>query len=234
MPPLLERSEAQAYAEALEEIALADRLGFHGVWLREGLGVLAGPFKPWPMIAADIRRYRAAWRRTEAPRVAMTVGMLCLRDGARARALAAPALRWSYGELLRVTAPVLERLVPSYEYFRELGRFRRLFKLGARMRVLELAGLVIVGTPAHCIERIGRLRAAGVTHLLCSIGAGAVPTEVVRESLECIGMHCHGRAAATSRLALNRGRSRPVLRRCDPAVPQSRRRSIAEKLPPVT
>lgn len=330
MPPLLKRSEARAYADALEEIALADRLGFHGVWLvehhlmpgyshlskpdlmlaalsqrttrlrlglgviplpyhhplhvaerigtldllsagrlevgigrgfspdeyaafgvdpaqsrgiveeslsvlraaaagapvfhhgrhfqlegvralprplqvpypplwtaavspetfewaaHEGLGVLAGPFKPWPMIAADIRRYRAAWRHSEPPRVAMTVGMMCLRDGARARALAAPALRWSYGELLRVTAPVLERLVPSYGHFRELGRFRRLFELGARMRVLELAGLVVVGTPAHCLERMERLREAGVTHLLCSIGAGAVPTEVVRESLECI------------------------------------------------
>lgn len=330
MPPLLERSEAQAYADALEEITLADRLGFHGVWLvehhlmpgyshlskpdlvlaalaqrtarlrlglgviplpyhhplhvaervgtldllsggrlevgigrgfspqeyaafgvqlaqsrelveeslavmraaaapapirhhgrhfqldgvavlprplqrpypplwtaavspetfewaaHEGLGVLAGPFKPWPMIAADVRRYRAAWKGVEAPRVGMTVGMLCLRDGRRARALAAPALRWSYGELLRVTAPVLERLVPSYEQLRELGRFRRLFRLGARLRVLELAGLAIVGTPAHCLERIGRLREAGVTHLLCSIGAGAVPTEVVRESLECI------------------------------------------------
>lgn len=330
MPPLLERSEAQAYADALEEIALADRLGFHGVWLvehhlmpgyshlskpdlllaalaqrtsrlrlglgviplpyhhplhvaerigtldllcggrlevgigrgfspqeysafgvdlahsrelveeslavlraaaddgpvlhhgshfqlegvrilprplqhpypplwtaavspetfewaaHEGLGVLAGPFKPWPMIAADVRRYREAWRSGEAPRVGMTVGMLCLEDGERARALAGPALRWSYGELLRVTAPVLERLVPSYEHFRELGRFRRLFKLGARLRVLELAGLAIVGTPSHCLERMARLKEAGVTHLLCSIGAGAVPTEVVRESLECI------------------------------------------------
>lgn len=153
---------------------------------REGLGVLAGPFKPWPMIAADVRRYRDAWRHNEAPRVGMTVGMLCLRDGERARALAGPALRWSYGELLRVTAPVLERLVPSYQHFRELGRFRKLFALGARLRVLELAGLVIVGTPEHCLERMERLRAAGVTHLLCSIGAGAVPTEVVRESLQCI------------------------------------------------
>lgn len=152
----------------------------------EGLGVLAGPFKPWPMIAADVRRYRGAWRGSEPPRVGMTVGMLCLADGERARALAGPALRWSYGELLRVTAPVLERLVPSYGHFRELGRFRRLFALGARLRLLELAGLAIVGTPAQCLERIERLREGGVTHLLCSIGAGALPTQIVRESLECI------------------------------------------------
>ncbi|HEX8013264.1 MAG TPA: LLM class flavin-dependent oxidoreductase [Casimicrobiaceae bacterium] len=153
---------------------------------REALGVLAGPFKPWFMIDADIRRYRAAWRSAEPMRIGMTVGMLCLRDGSRARALAAPALRWTYSELLRVTAPVLERLWPSYEQLRELGRFRRLLQLGARLPVLELAGLAVVGSPEHCLERIGRYRAAGVTHLLCSIGAGALPTAIVRESLECI------------------------------------------------
>jgi len=153
---------------------------------REGLGVLAGPFKPWFMIAADIRRYRAAWQGAEPMRIGMTIGMLCLRDGQRARSLAAPALKWAYGELLRVTAPVLEKLLPSYEQFRNLGRFRRFFRLGARLSVLELAGLAVVGTPAECLARIARYRDAGVTHLLCSIGAGALPTEIVRESLECI------------------------------------------------
>jgi alkanesulfonate monooxygenase SsuD/methylene tetrahydromethanopterin reductase-like flavin-dependent oxidoreductase (luciferase family) len=152
----------------------------------EGLGVLAGPFKPWPMVAADLHRYKAAWRSAEPMRIGMTVAMLCLEDGKRARALAAPALRWTYGELLRVTTPVLERLWPSYETLRDLGRFRRLLKFGARLPLLELAGLAVVGTPQQCLERIRRYRDAGVTHLICSIGAGALPTKIVRESLECI------------------------------------------------
>jgi len=152
----------------------------------EDLGVLAGPFKPWAMIASDIKRYRAAWHHPDPPRIGMTVGVLCLRDGQRARRLAGPALRWFYGELLRVTAPVLERLLPSYEHMRELGRFRHLLRLGARLPLLELAGLAIVGTPEQCIERMSRLRAAGVTHLLCSVGAGALPTSLVCESLECL------------------------------------------------
>ena len=153
---------------------------------REGLGVLAGPFKPWFMVAADIRRYRAAWQHPDSMRIGMTIGLLCLRDGQRARRLAAPALRWSYGELLRVTAPVLETLLPSYEQLRHLGRFRRLLRLGARLPVLELAGLAVVGTPEHCLERMRRYRDAGVSHLLCSIGGGALPSEIVRESLECL------------------------------------------------
>lgn len=153
---------------------------------REGLGVLAGPFKPWFMVDADIRRYRRAWDHAAPPRIGMTVGIVCLRDGARARRLAAPAFRWFYDALLRVSAPVLEQLLPSYEQFHDLGRFRRLFRLGARLRVLELAGLALAGTPAYCLARMRRYRDAGVTHLLLSVGAGALPADVVRESLECI------------------------------------------------
>ena len=153
---------------------------------QEGLGVLAGPFKPWFMVEQDIGRFRAAWRRDEAPRIGMTVGMFCLPDATRAKQLAAPALTWFYSELLRTTAPVLERLYPSYERFRELGRFRRLIRLGLKPKLLELAGMTVVGGPAECIERIDRLRRAGVTHLLCAIGAGALPTALVRESMECI------------------------------------------------
>jgi alkanesulfonate monooxygenase SsuD/methylene tetrahydromethanopterin reductase-like flavin-dependent oxidoreductase (luciferase family) len=153
---------------------------------REGLGVLVGPFKPWFMAEADIRRYREAWRHAEAPRIGVTIGMLCLRDGRRARAVAGPALSWFYGELLRVTRPVLETLYPSYEHFRQLGRFRRLIEAGARPRALAAAGMTLVGSPAECIERIAKLERAGVTHLLLAIGAGAVASGVVRESLECI------------------------------------------------
>jgi alkanesulfonate monooxygenase SsuD/methylene tetrahydromethanopterin reductase-like flavin-dependent oxidoreductase (luciferase family) len=81
---------------------------------------------------------------------------------------------------------VLENLFPSYEQFHDLGRFRRLLKLGARPRLLDLAGLSVVGDPADCIARLERYRKAGVTHVLCAVGAGALRTEIVRESLECI------------------------------------------------
>lgn len=157
---------------------------------RERLGVLAGPFKPWFMIEQDIRRFRDAWRQhwgeRETPRIGMTLGVLCLPDGRQVRRLAAPAFNWFYSELFRATAPVLEKLYPSYEHFYEIGRLRRLIRLGVRPRLLELAGMVIVGSPAEAIERIGRLQEAGVTHLLCAVGAGAVDTAVVRDSLACL------------------------------------------------
>lgn len=153
---------------------------------RQRLGLLAGPFKPWFMTRADIRSFREAWRESESPRIGMTVGVFCLPDGKRAKELAAPAFEWYYGELYKTVLPVLERLYPSYEQLRELGHFRHLFKLGINLTLLKTFGMAVVGSPEECIEQLAKYREAGVTHLLCSVGAGALPTEWVRESMQVI------------------------------------------------
>ncbi len=155
-----------------------------------GLGVLAGPFKPWVMIRRDLHRYRRACTApTPVPanrQLAMTAGILCLEDGTAARRLAADCFPWFYHRLLETTAPVLERLVDGYRYYRRLGRFRHLLRRAATLPVLERLGLVIAGDPAHCTRALARLRAAGVDRVLCAVGAGAVDTAVVRESLEVL------------------------------------------------
>ena len=148
------------------------------------LGVLAGPFKPWFMVKRDIARYRQAWRGEAPPRIGMTVGVLCLADSSRAHALAKDAFAWFYGELYKTVLPVLERLYPSYEALHELGRFRKLMKLGVDLGFAETFGLAVVGSPAECRDKIAKYAQAGVTHLLCAFGAGAVEPAVTRESLE--------------------------------------------------
>jgi alkanesulfonate monooxygenase SsuD/methylene tetrahydromethanopterin reductase-like flavin-dependent oxidoreductase (luciferase family) len=145
--------------------------------------VLAGPFKPWFMVEQDLRRYRAAWSRTEALRAGMTLGILCLADGRRAQALARDAFQWFYGELYRITLPVLEKLYPGYEHLHELGRFRSLMKLGVNLGLTDFAGLTVVGTPRECIDKLQKYREAGITHILCAFGAGALDTATVRESM---------------------------------------------------
>lgn len=149
-----------------------------------GLGVLAGPFKPWFMVKHDIERFRAAWRHGAPPRIGMTIGVLCLADGERARRLARDAFGWFYRELYQAALPVLERLYPGYEQLRELGRFRALMKLGVDLGLADTFGLAVVGDPAEVRARIGRYVEAGVTHLLCAFGAGAVEPATTRESLE--------------------------------------------------
>ncbi|PZP58332.1 MAG: LLM class flavin-dependent oxidoreductase [Azospira oryzae] len=154
-----------------------------------GLGVLVGPFKPWFMVRHDLERYRDAWTAATPPRAGMTIGVLCLEDGERARRLAAEAFTWFYRELYRTTLPVLESLYSGYEHFRELGRFRALIRLGIHFSLLERFGMVVAGDPAECVQRLRTYEAAGVTHLLLAVGAGAVPTEVVQESLACLATH---------------------------------------------
>lgn len=153
---------------------------------QQELGMLVGPFKPWLMTRFDIKNYLGAWNGDAPPRIGMAVGMLCLPDGKRARQLAKQALTWFYNELYKTTLPVLEQLYPSYEHFRELGRFREFMRLGINLTLLENFGMAVVGTPAECIEQLRKFEAAGVTHMLCAVGAGAVKTEVARESLHCI------------------------------------------------
>lgn len=159
-----------------------------------GVGVLVGPFKPWFMARQDIKRYRARWRALHGPdgarpRVAMTVGLLCLEDGARARALGAEAFPWFYQELFRQTAPVLQKLYDSYDYYRRVGHLRFLLSRSLSLAMLTQLGLVVVGTPGDCMKQLEPYRAAGVDHLLCAIGAGAVTSEQVRASIQTVGRH---------------------------------------------
>jgi alkanesulfonate monooxygenase SsuD/methylene tetrahydromethanopterin reductase-like flavin-dependent oxidoreductase (luciferase family) len=156
-------------------------------WAAEqGLNVLVGPFKPWFMVQQDIQHFRRLWKRKEEPQIGMTVGVLCLEDGKRARQLAKPAFAWFYRQLLATTLPVLEQAYPSYEHFHELGRFRHLLKLGVNLRLLETFGMALVGSPEECLRRIQEFRAVGVTHLLCAVGAGALAPEITLESLHCL------------------------------------------------
>lgn len=147
------------------------------------LGVLSGPFKPWFMVEQDIRRFRAAWSDAAAPRVAMTLGVLCLHDAARAQRLAHDAFTWFYGALFKATQPVLEKLYPGYEHMHEIGRFRSLMKLGVNLGLTDFAGLTVVGTPQQCIARLRKYQEAGVTHILCAFGAGALDTATTCESM---------------------------------------------------
>jgi alkanesulfonate monooxygenase SsuD/methylene tetrahydromethanopterin reductase-like flavin-dependent oxidoreductase (luciferase family) len=152
----------------------------------QGMGMLAGPFKPWLMTKHDIKNYLAAWNGNSPANVGMTVGIVCLPDREQAKKVAKQALTWFYNELYKTTLPVLEKLYPSYEHFHELGKFREVMKLGINLTLLETFGMAVVGNPADCIRQLRKYEKAGVTHMLLAVGAGATETEIVRESLRCI------------------------------------------------
>lgn len=159
---------------------------------RLGIGVLAGPFKPWFMIKEDIRRYRAAFthyhgrQSTLKPRVGMTVGIFCLQDHDQARALARTHLIWFYQELLRLTTPILTQLQAGYEYYQKLGSLRFLLKHTLSLPILEHLGMAIAGDAAHCRRKLATYAESGVDHLLCAVGAGSSPTVLTRASLDIL------------------------------------------------
>ena len=163
-------------------------------WAAEqAIGVLAGPFKPWFMLRQDISSYRRGWARAHphgAPaganhRFAMTIGCICLDDGAEARRRA-EGLCWYYQRLLDQTRPLLEKLRDSYGYYYHLRFLEPLLRRAVTLPMLEAAGLVVVGTPAECRRGFERYRRGGVDRLILAIGAGTMPSDLVCQSLHCI------------------------------------------------
>lgn len=153
---------------------------------RLGIGVLAGPFKPWFMVREDIRRYRAAFAREHGqstayqPQVAMTIGVVCLDDHAAARSAARTSMTWFYRELLRLTMPILTELQAGYEYYQKFGSLQAILKRSISLPILEHLGMVVAGNPEHCRRKLAAYANAGVDRLLCAIGAGAIPTTLAR------------------------------------------------------
>jgi alkanesulfonate monooxygenase SsuD/methylene tetrahydromethanopterin reductase-like flavin-dependent oxidoreductase (luciferase family) len=158
----------------------------------QGLGVLAGPFKPLFMVAED--RERFVTRCHEVGRdpaelgFGMTVGAVVLDDHKRAMRVAEENVRWFYQQLLKLTAPVLERGGQSYQYYREeLGTLRALTGGSPSIEALQAAGMVVAGDPEHVIEQLRNLADHGVDHVLLSLQAGGVPHEDVLRSIELFG-----------------------------------------------
>lgn len=160
-----------------------------------GVGVLAGPFKPWFMVKEDILRYRKSFAHyhgdstTCIPRVGMTLGIFCLDDHEQARECARTNITWFYRELLRLTSPLLTDLQASYEYYRKFGSLGPILKGGINLPVLEHLGMVVAGNPAHCRKKLAAYQKAGVDHLLCAVGAGASPSDLNKQSLITLNEH---------------------------------------------
>ncbi|MCK9188535.1 LLM class flavin-dependent oxidoreductase [Acidithiobacillus sp.] len=161
---------------------------------REGIGVLSGPFKPWFLIKQDLRAYKKNWRQHhgEGPLragqnagFAMTIGCLCLEDAAEARRWA-EGFTWYYQRLLDQTRPVLAQLKESYEYYHRLGFLEPLLRRSLNLRLLETMGMVVVGDPATCRQRLARYARAGVDRLILAVGAGMVPSHVTQRSLRLL------------------------------------------------
>ena len=187
----------------------------------QGLGVLAGPFKPLFMISEDrehfVERCRELGKDPAELGFGMTVGVVVLDDHERAREVAAKNIRWFYEQLLRLTAPVLEKGGEAYRYYREeLGTLRGLTGGTPSLEALEAAGMVVAGDPEHAIEQLRGLADHGIDHVLCALQAGGVPHADVLRSIELFGQQVipalRGVRTGVEAPAEAGGRKRPDMR----------------------
>lgn len=133
------------------------------------LDVMAGPFKPWRSVRADLDRYR---RLRPHGRTSFTLACYCARDHRTARNRAGPGIVWAFRHIFAVARPFLSARTEGYEYYRRLGVAAMLMENRLRLPLLEMLGLAAVGDPAHVAARLGRIAAAGVDRVQLVIGGG--------------------------------------------------------------
>jgi len=161
-----------------------------------GLDVMAGPFKPWQMVKADLKRYR---RLDPEGRTSFTLAAYCEDDHRAARARAERGLVWAFRKILEITRPLMERRLEGYEHYRNLGWLTPLFAKVLTLPVLESMGLAVVGDPDHLRKKLVELQASGLSRVSLVIGGGDLRAADMTRSVELMAREVlpHvGRAAA--------------------------------------
>lgn len=134
-----------------------------------GLDALAGPFKPWPLVEADLRRYR---RLRPEGRTSYTMAAFCGEDHHAARALAGPGVIWAYRRILEITRPLLRGEMAGYEHYRKFRWVAPLLDAVLSVPVLETLGLAAIGDPDHVTRRLNALAASGLDRVSLVLGGG--------------------------------------------------------------
>jgi len=159
------------------------------------LDVLTGPFKPWPMIKSDLKRYRHL--RPEG-KTSYTMALYCEPNHERARRRAGPGILWAYRRIMDVARPLLARQVAGYENYRKLGWLAPLLDKTLSLGVMEKMGLAVVGGPDHVAQRLGELAATGLDRVSLVIGGGDLTAAETTACLELLSDEVLPRLRAAS------------------------------------
>jgi len=152
---------------------------------RLGLGVLSGPFKPWAMVKADLKRYRKLAVPPMDPAstsgsTSFTLAVHCEADHKAARARAEPGLIWAYRKIFKIARPLLTRQIAGYEQYRKLGWIMPALDRVLSLGVLEALGPAVVGDPAHVAKRLIALKRSGLDRVNLALGGGDLgPAETI-------------------------------------------------------
>lgn len=150
-----------------------------------GLSVMAGPFKPWPFVKADLARFRRHAKGIGAypAGTSFTLAVYCEADSQAARARAESGILWVYRKIFEVSRHVLAGRIEGYEHYRNLGRFLPLLDRALSLSLLETLGLAAVGSPRQVAERLLALQASGLDRVSLMVGGGDLPAARVVDCL---------------------------------------------------
>lgn len=149
-----------------------------------GLNAMTGPFKPWPMIQADLARYRKAAPRGE---TSYTLAVWCEEDQKAARRNVRDGLLWVFRKIFEVSRPLLSTQVEGYEHYRRLGWLLPILDKTLSVPVLERLGLAAVGDPAHVLRKLAALRGTGLDRISLVVGGGVMDRDRTAACLELLG-----------------------------------------------
>jgi alkanesulfonate monooxygenase SsuD/methylene tetrahydromethanopterin reductase-like flavin-dependent oxidoreductase (luciferase family) len=147
------------------------------------LNAMTGPFKPWPMIRADLARYREAAPDGE---TSYTLAVYCEEDHKAARRRARDGLLWVFRKIFEVSRPLLATQVAGYEHYRRLGWLLPILDKTLSVPVLERLGLAAVGDPDHVLRKLAALRDSGLDRVSLVIGGGVMDVGQTTECMELL------------------------------------------------
>jgi alkanesulfonate monooxygenase SsuD/methylene tetrahydromethanopterin reductase-like flavin-dependent oxidoreductase (luciferase family) len=160
-----------------------------------GLDVMAGPFKPWPMIKVDLARHR---RLRPEGRTSFTFACYCDEDHAAARRRAGPGIVWAFQNILDAARPFLTQRSEGYEHYRKLGIATALLEKTLTLTTLEFLGLAAVGSPEHVAERLAGIASSGVDRVSLAIGGGDLSSAETIRCVELLAEHVLPQLAAAA------------------------------------
>ncbi|MCK4868472.1 MAG: LLM class flavin-dependent oxidoreductase, partial [Alphaproteobacteria bacterium] len=147
------------------------------------LNAMTGPFKPWPMIRADLARYRKAAPGGE---TSYTLALYCEEDHKAARRRARDGLLWVFRKIFEVSRPLLATQVEGYEHYRRLGALLPILDKTLSVPVLEKLGLAAVGDPDHVLRKLVSLRDSGLDRVSLVIGGGVMDVGRTTDCMELL------------------------------------------------
>jgi alkanesulfonate monooxygenase SsuD/methylene tetrahydromethanopterin reductase-like flavin-dependent oxidoreductase (luciferase family) len=154
------------------------------IMARLGFGVLLTMQNEWPVVGAEIQRYRELaagfGHLPRPPIILLNVSVAASRDEARERAVIYLGRKWDSIDAHYHFSDGHLATVKGYEFYGKMARtYAKLQDEASRRKLTDFyIRIQVVGTPDDCLQQLAELRRlTGLDHLVTEFGYGGMPHE---------------------------------------------------------